>query len=134
MYRTAARHPGHRPTFITNIKGRPAVDLMLDLAPLLSEARRAQIRRSLEYLPMVVLPARDWRPSSDWLAGLLEGEGTFTLKSRSSWMAISIEMCERETISRVAAMLGAKAVTRGPDRSARGWRPTYRAKISGNRA
>ena len=133
-YEAAARHPGHRPTFITNIKGRPAVDLMLVLAPLLSEVRRTQVVRSLERLPTIVLPASDWHPSPHWLAGLLEGEGTFMAKSRTSWITISIEMCDRESVVRAAAMLGAKSVTRGPDRSARGWRPTYRAKISGNRA
>lgn len=134
VYQVASRHPGHQATFITNVKGRPAVELMLDLAPHLSQARRAQIRRSLEYLPAMALPVPHWDPSPDWLAGLLEGEGTFMAKARSSWMAISIEMCDRETVARAAAMLGAKTVTRGPDRSARGWQPTYRAKISGTRA
>lgn len=132
-YQVKRCRPGHRPSFVTSIKGRPAIDLMLDLAPLLSEARRAQIRRSLGK-PTMVLPAPVWSPSVDWLAGLLEGEGTFMAKARSSWVAISIEMCDRETVARAATMLRATRVTRGPDRAARGWKPTYRAKVSGNRA
>lgn len=129
-----ARGERHRPSYVTVIKGRPATRLMFELAPLLSAVRRAQIRRAVRTVAATRLPARAWRPSVPWLAGLLEGEGTFTAKGRGSWVGVGVEMCDRETVERVAGMLGASGISRDDGGRDKGWDPTYRIKISGNRA
>ena len=69
-----------------------------------------------------------------WLAGLLEGEGSF-LANRgvlSSYPVIKVEMCEREVIARAARILDTR-VWFVPART-EGWRPTYVAQIAGHRA
>lgn len=129
------RNPNHKRSYVTSIKGKPAIRLMLELAPLMSGVRRAQIRRALRGVVPTRLPASAWTPTVAWLAGLLEGEGTFTAKAgHGSWVTISVEMCDRATVARAAAMLGATAIWRDAGGSDRGWQPTFIAKISGNRA
>jgi hypothetical protein len=131
----APRRPKLRRSYVTSIKGRPAIRLMIELAPLMSDVRRAQIRRAIRGIASSRLPARGWTPTVQWLAGLLEGEGTFTAKAgRGSWVTISVEMCDRATVARVAAMLGATAIWRDAGDVERGWQPTYITKVSGNRA
>jgi len=108
---------------------------MIELAPLMSAVRRAQIRRALRGIVSPHLPGRAWTPTVAWLAGLLEGEGTFTAKAgRGSWVTISVEMCDRATVVRAAAMLGASAIWRDANDIDRGWKPTYITKVSGNQA
>jgi hypothetical protein len=98
---------------------------MIELAPLMSAVRRAQIRRALRGIVSPRLPARAWTPTVAWLAGLLEGEGTFTAKAgRGSWVTISVEMCDRPTVARAAGMLGASAIWRDANDIDRGWKPT----------
>jgi hypothetical protein len=69
-----------------------------------------------------------------WLAGLLEGEGSFinNRSARLSYPVIKVEMCEQEVIERAARLLDTRvwAVPPGTE----GWRPTYVAQIAGHRA
>jgi hypothetical protein len=131
----APRRLKHRPSYVTVIRGRPAIALMTELAPLMSAVRRAQIRRALRGIVSRQLPGRSWTPTVAWLAGLLEGEGTFTAKAgRGSWVTISLEMCDRPTVARAAGMLGASAIWRDANDVDRGWKPTYITKVSGNQA
>jgi hypothetical protein len=133
--RVAPRRPNLRPSFVTVIRGRPAIALMFELAPLMSGVRRAQIGRAVAGLACSQLPGQAWMPSVHWLAGLLEGEGTFTSRAgHGSWVTISVEMCDRATIARAAGMLGTTAIWRNARDVDRGWKPTYITKISGNRA
>jgi len=62
-----------------------------------------------------------------WLAGLLEGEGTFGLGSDGS-VAISVGMTDADVIERAAMLMG-----QGPHRPyfERGQMPRYTAKVSG---
>lgn len=126
--------PGRRPSFATAIKGRPAMDLMFRLAPLLSRSRRAQIRRAVCTIVQTPLPDRAVEPTVEWVAGLLEGEGSFLRKSRGGWVRISLEMCDRETVSRAAAALGANGISRSDRGAERAWRSTYIASLNGNQA
>jgi hypothetical protein len=131
----APRRPEHRRSYVTAIRGQPAIRLMTELAPLMSAIRRGQIRRAIRGLASTRLPARAWVPTVPWLAGLLEGEGTFTARrGPGSWVTISVEMCDRATVARAAAMLGATAIWRDAGDPDRGWQPTYITKVSGNRA
>lgn len=65
-----------------------------------------------------------------WLAGLLEGEGTFDLH-RGRYPRIRLAMTDRDVVGRAATLLGASI--RGSLR-ARPYRSTWHTEISGERA
>lgn len=69
-----------------------------------------------------------------WLAGLLEGEGTFT--SKSTYPVISTQMCDRDVIERVASLLGISRVRLKDDLRNRqhGWSPSWYIAVCGGRA
>jgi hypothetical protein len=70
-----------------------------------------------------------------WLAGLLEGEGTFGLNGRPpcAYPVISVEMCAEDVVRRAARILGVTSVyRREPDEPA--WSATFTAKIAGHDA
>ena len=128
------RRLGYRTSYATTIKGRPAIRLMLELAPFMSGVRRRAIRRAIRQIGPAMLPRPSWSPSLPWLAGLLEGEGTFTARRNGSWVGISVEMSDRATVHRAASMLGASRIYRDAGSPELGWRPTFVTHISGNRA
>jgi hypothetical protein len=69
-----------------------------------------------------------------WLAGLLEGEGTFIagLPSAPRTPAVQVSMVDRDILDRVAALLDC-TVTVIPARRD-GWRTAYCARVRGPRA
>ena len=71
-----------------------------------------------------------------WLAGLLEGEGTFSINRYSAEIAypvISVHMCDQGIVARAARLLGAPNVWRR-EAEKEGWSPTYVAAIAGQHA
>ncbi len=71
-----------------------------------------------------------------WLAGLLEGEGTFSVNRHSAAIAyplLSLQMCDEGIVARVARLMGAPNVWRR-EAAKEGWSPTYVAAISGHHA
>lgn len=142
------RKPHHKLPYATTIKGAPAVRLMYALKPFLGKGRQQQIDRAIEswkprrvgrILAASTEPLTARGESGDacdraWLAGLLEGEGSFVgdRHARSSYPVIKVEMCEREVIERVAALLDTRVWVAAP--GVEGWRPTYIAQIAGHRA
>ena len=73
-------------------------------------------------------------PDLCWLAGLLEGEGTFIAGPPSAprTPAIQVSMADRDIIERVATLLDC-AVTVVPARRD-GWRTAYSVRVRGPRA
>jgi hypothetical protein len=70
-----------------------------------------------------------------WLAGLLEGEGCFTLSrgEANSYPVISLKLCDRDIVERAARQLGAGEIRRiEPEREE--WSVTYHTSIGGHRA
>jgi hypothetical protein len=69
-----------------------------------------------------------------WLAGLLEGEGSFLAAppSRPRSPAVQILMVDRDIIERAGALFGTGVYMIRPRRE--GWRTTYSARIRGTRA
>jgi hypothetical protein len=69
-----------------------------------------------------------------WLAGLLEGEGTFLAGPPSAPRspAVQLSMVDRDIVDRAAALLGC-AVTVVPSRR-EGWRTAYCARVRGARS
>ena len=94
---TRPRQSHHKIPFVTTIKGAPAARMMRVLAPLMSPLRRAQIERALrDHRPIrrSTSVSDEWVTAGSelswdtadnearmaWLAGLLEGEGSFYLR------------------------------------------------------
>ena len=69
-----------------------------------------------------------------WLAGLLEGEGTFV--NTGGYPVIKVTMCDGDVLERAAAVMGvAKVWRKDADRSARhGWSPAFETGVTGARA
>lgn len=81
-------------------------------------------------------PAINDECAVSWLAGLLEGEGTFSLNRYSPEIAypvIGLQMCDAGVVARAARLLGASSVWRREPEQV-GWSPTYCTAISGQRA
>ena len=70
-----------------------------------------------------------------WLAGLLEGEGSFLKAPPSSpnCPRISLEMTDKDVVERAASLMDGRAVTRIHLRNPH-WKQTYRVVIKGSRA
>ena len=69
-----------------------------------------------------------------WLAGLLEGEGTFGINRYSPDIAyplIGLQMCDEGIVARVARLMGAPNVWRR-EAEKDGWSPTYATAVSGH--
>jgi hypothetical protein len=148
-----ARKAHYKPPFITQIKGVEAVALMAAVRPVLGPERTAQVDRALaSWAPRRVrsrpAPARfavldaitnstDADPRAlSWLAGLLEGEGSFSSTcdtARHCYPVISINMCDGAVVRRAAQILGAPSVALRPPGRAE-WRPTYVAQVGGAHA
>jgi len=148
-----ARQAHYKPPFITQLRGGEAVDLMLAMRPVLGPERTAQIDRVLaRWTPrgvrsqpkaarFPVLAGIDGSTNTDlralsWLAGLLEGEGSFSLTcdtKRNCYPVISVNMCDGSIVRRVAKLLEAPSVALREARRAE-WRPTFVAQVGGAHA
>lgn len=149
---TRPRKAHHKRAYVTTIKGASAARMMTALATLLSQRRKRQIERALRHrahprkrAPRATRSATDgtilvWETAEPaartaWLAGQLEGEGTFvvTRDSQSSYPVIKVEMCDEEIVARAGHILGAgRLYAHDPQRA--GWSIRYVAKIGGHRA
>jgi len=76
------------------------------------------------------IPAHELR----WLAGLLEGEGSFLKGPPSAprHPMIAVQMTDEDVIARVAAMFGRKPGHWQPPQAR--WQATYSARITGAKA
>jgi hypothetical protein len=147
-----ARQAHYKPPYITQMKGHDAVSLMRAVRPVLGPDRQQQIDRVLKsWAPRRIrrrgtlnrftpldgfnFAADDDRAAS-WLAGLLEGEGTFTVTCDAKFRCypvVSLQMCDAAVVFRAARVLEAPSVSmREPERQ--DWRPTYVAKVGGRHA
>ncbi len=131
------RRRGYKPPYATSLKGTPAVELMRWILPIMSSDRQRQIASAVA--SWHGKPAVDPRLTSDratwWLAGLLEGEGHFGISRTASgnYPVIELKMCARDTVARAAVELRPVSIERREPRQP-GWKVTYTAKISGNKA
>lgn len=84
------RNPRYKPVFRTELVGGSAVAMMALLRPHLSERRQAQVDAATStYQPLRTIKHKHFVVSPDgadeferyWLAGLLEGEGSFSVNS-----------------------------------------------------
>lgn len=70
-----------------------------------------------------------------YLAGLLEGEGSFLAGAPSApnKIRVTVQMTDRDVVEKVAVMFGDKAVLRAVPRNSR-WKTTYRTTVTGRAA
>ena len=71
-----------------------------------------------------------------WIAGLLEGEGTFSVNRQSADVAypvIKLEMCDEAVVIRAAQVMGAPSVQR-VDPENEDWSPTFVTALTGHHA
>lgn len=117
----AGRVQGWKATYRTLARGSRAMMLMGCVYPAMSTRRQQQIGLALASVGQSVSPdfeQHDWRivpianasPTQqlDWLAGLLEGEGSFLPgpPSRPNTPAVTIQMNDQEVIAQVALLFG----------------------------
>lgn len=136
--------------FITSLKGSHALRLMTDIYPIMGTRRCAQIDRVLASprpghsrtgrpCPAVIggplcLPSPLDPPSLAWLAGLLEGEGTFSVNS--GYPRVSVQMSDPDVLERAREAMRAPAVwpkTLSARDRLRGWSRMYGTALSGLR-
>lgn len=136
--------------FITSLKGSHALRLMTDIYPVMSTRRCAQIDRVLASprpghartgrpCPALIGGPLSVRSPLDplalaWLAGLLEGEGTFSVNA--GYPRVSVEMSDRDVLERAREVMRApqvwpKALSEHARR--RGWSQTYATAVTGLR-
>lgn len=148
------RQPRYKPSYIVSIKGTAAVGLMRAVHEYMSEARRAQVDRVMARwkgdasvpegrpvlgrgrpVPPPAQHACDATCERAWLAGLLEGEGSFTTTQAGgrSYPVIALKMCAEDVVRRVAGLMGAQWVNRHEPVDRR-WRVTFATGLSGARA
>lgn len=100
--------------------------------------------RTSKYIPIdAPAPIKPKRPTAPdpsdarwvaWLAGLLEGEGTFT--SNGMYPVIYVQMCDVDVLRRAAGLLGTARVSpKDVARNAQhGWSPSFQVSLGGVRA
>lgn len=88
----------------------------------------------LDELPRETVEGDARRNDTAWLAGLLEGEGTFGLNS--GYPRVSVQMCDRDVLERAAEVVGGASVfdMNGARAAERGWSPAYGVAVTGARA
>lgn len=79
-------------------------------------------------------PPVDPPTATPWLAGLLEGEGTFGVNG--AYPRISVDMCDRDVLERAASIMGAGRVSaKNVERNeTNGWSPLFATALTGARA
>jgi hypothetical protein len=121
---TRPRQSHHKIPFVTTIKGASAARMMRVLAPLMSPLRRSQIERALRghhpRRPFRLVPeelitdgselsweAADSEARMAWLAGLLEGEGSFISARFDSYRypQVQMTMCDRYVLDRAMSLM-----------------------------
>lgn len=152
----AKRAEHHRQPYATTIKGAPAAALMCAVRPWLGARRQDQIHSALirweprrirwrriagasrvDELPQdaaIVLSHATCDTDCElfWLAGLLEGEGSFGIaRTRTGgYPVLSLKMTDEDVVRRAGHMLEARSIAREESRHPR-WSAIFTAKISG---
>ncbi|HEX2907188.1 MAG TPA: hypothetical protein VHO69_10035 [Phototrophicaceae bacterium] len=128
-----------KPNYGTLVKGKRAVRLMCQLYPLMGERRRQQIETAIGDKPAVLT---EYAPTDEnwfyWLAGLLEGEGSFQIQvkgeGRSDQPKLNLKMTDKDVVEHFALLLnthvlGPYKLSGGPESA--NWKPAYDASVFG---
>jgi hypothetical protein len=128
---------------VTTIKGAPAARMMRALSPLMSPRRRDQIDRALRDYHQIRRPSSvaeelitdgsdlSWEAADSearvaWLAGILEGEGSFLSATfdRYRYPQIQMTMCDQYVLARAISLMPGSHIYAIVDKrgAERGWR------------
>lgn len=90
---------------------------------------------SIDTVGALVPPCAGTSSANVWLAGLLEGEGTFEAHRQGEriYPRISISMCDEDVVRRASDLLGTRSVWREDPRE-EGWSATFGTAVMGARA
>jgi hypothetical protein len=152
---TRPREDHHKIPYVTTIKGSSAARMMRALTPLMSPRRRSQIERALRQHH----PTRRFSPAPEklitdrlelsweaadavartvWLAGILEGEGSFLSAKlgRHSYPRVQMTMCDRFVLERaMTLMTGSRIYAVTDDRAIElGWSDAWIVTVNGRAA
>ena len=88
---------------------------------------------SLKSHPMYAFEMHLTNDEAHWLAGLLEGEGSFLHgpPSAPNSPRIALEMIDADVVERAANLLHVNYIYRGHRHPERGWKPSYRIALKG---
>ena len=149
---TRPRQSHHKIPFVTTIRGAPAARMMRVLAPLMSPLRRAQIERALrDHRPIrrstsvsdawvtagseLSWDTADNEARMAWLAGLLEGEGSFISARFDSYRypQVQMTMCDRYVLDRAMSLMPSSRIYAITDERGveRGWSQAWMVGVSG---
>jgi hypothetical protein len=148
---TRPRQNHHKIPYVTTIKGAPAAQMMRALAPLMSPLRRSQIERALgahhptrRSGPVAELitdgselswEAADTEARVAWLAGVLEGEGSFVSASFGSYSypRVQMTMCDRYVLDPAMTLMPSSHIYAVTDKRGleRGWSEAWIVSING---
>lgn len=136
---------GHKVSYKILQRGPRAVALMRAVLPLMGNRQSRDIERAIACYrrlrrrmePPQIRGNGNTERGTPWLAGLLEGEGTFVrVTSKNPTVSVSCEMSDRDVIEAVSTLIGATSVTvvDTERKRRRGWSVTYKTAIRGGRA
>lgn len=147
---TSPRQKHHKVPYVTAIKGAPAAHVIRALAPLMSPLRRNQIERALEkHHPRRRRPVAElitdgsdltWEAANTesrvaWLAGFLEGEGSFVSArfDGHSYPRVQMTMCDRYVLDRAMTLMPSSHIYAVTDKRGleRGWSEAWMVSVNG---
>ena len=154
---TRPRQTHHKVAYVTTIKGVPAARMMRALAPLMSPQRRTQIeralrdrgpriggrtRRSSRAAEELVTDAAElsWEAANAdariaWLAGVLEGEGSFVSARFDGhcYPRVQMTMCDRFVLERAMTLMPGSHIYAVSDKrgAERGWSASWIVMVNG---
>ena len=146
------RNLKHKTSFRLTITGTRAIGWLMTLYPLMSVRRQSRISELIAFWKKrPTLRKRraepiqkfgvgiDKRPIEQcekdlyWLAGLMEGDGCFSVSARKE-ITIAVQMTDRESVNRVHSLISndrsRKIVRREKPNNSKNCQPTYTSQIS----
>ena len=69
-----------------------------------------------------------------WLVGILEGEGCFFANKKDHHIRLQLKMCDRDVVSNVAKLLGARRIYTYKEKKKPHWRRNYTVILDGPQA
>jgi hypothetical protein len=107
IYAKKYNHDDWKDSYSIVLKGKRAIRIMNELYPLMGERRKQQIENAVGFKPETeyVSSNEDWL---HWLAGLLEGEGSFMkgTPSHPESHRIHVNMTDKDVIVKAAEVMG----------------------------
>jgi hypothetical protein len=145
----------HKIPYLTTIKGSSAARMMRALTPLMSPRRRGQIERALgshhpkrrrrRVAEELITDGSElnWEAAVTearvaWLAGVLEGEGSFVTArfDRYSYPRVQMTMCDRSVLERAMTVMPRSRIYAVSDERAaeHGWSEAWMVVVNGRAA